>query len=339
MKTFIFILSLIFYFSTTILGQGSVNMVTDFGADPTGKLDNTTAFELALKSVLNNPQSKSIIYIPNGHYKFVRTFNIATTIPQGIGPSGWGQVKFVGENQDLTIIEGSFNGNLWVTSQIRASFERLTFSGIDSYKPNGLFLQVSDSTVSNCSFYHLSTALRLGHSAYCTKIDTIDIRYCGHQFPDWFVFQMDRDGNDMPNNSIITNLKINNLEGSGAKFDGQGVFISGLSIEISRSKNELQSAGIPANFLDSMIGAQFNAEGCSVNGAYIETGADYSQNAKLLLIINNNILITGSLIATDQIYVAQGFKATFISCKFNMDPTKASGWPQSQTFNTCNFNH
>lgn len=76
------------------------NVVDDFGADPTGTYDSTTAFQAMIDAMTNGPVLKDGIYVPytgyvpNGTYLINNTLlfpNAALGTPSGSGINIWGQ--------------------------------------------------------------------------------------------------------------------------------------------------------------------------------------------------------------------------------------------------------
>lgn len=81
--------------------------VLDFGAEPDGSTDNTTAFQNALDELFRNPNSifKKTLLIPNGTYVFSSNLRIPSTAIIR-GETQTGAILDIGNNNILFITEG-----------------------------------------------------------------------------------------------------------------------------------------------------------------------------------------------------------------------------------------
>lgn len=115
------------------------NVVTDFGADPTGVNDSTAAFRAMFFAMSQYRQKDSqyigyVGYVPAGTYKITETLFLPDkrdVIDNGIGLSVWG------ENPETTILKWygpSDNSIIWSDGCHSSVIARLTFDGSGACK-------------------------------------------------------------------------------------------------------------------------------------------------------------------------------------------------------------
>lgn len=113
---------------------GETARVTDYGADPTGATDSTTAFQTAIAS------GKRYVYVPQGTYLISSTLNL-----NNVGQT------LIGVNQRQSIIKKNFAGDLINISASYVTLERLWLEGNGgSFSGRGVI--VSDATTPNIVF-------------------------------------------------------------------------------------------------------------------------------------------------------------------------------------------
>lgn len=108
--------------------------VLDFGADPTGVADSTTAFQAAIDATT---ATKGCIYIPRGSYKITTTINIEDKFGLSIIGSGQGSViNFTSTTADCFHIKGTSTGtvfnNFWLVGSATASAGNLINVDVDT---------------------------------------------------------------------------------------------------------------------------------------------------------------------------------------------------------------
>lgn len=310
--------------------DGSVDVLA-FGADPSGAADCSDAFDAALQALLSD-EGKNTLYLPNGRYRFTRTFYIHRVIRSGgvrwFGPFRAGRLQVVGESRDGVVIEGDLVDAFIWEADARVSIRDLSFCAKTDNTCSGLYInqESNDSEVADCLFYGLKTGLRIGPTAWTARLENLDFMYCGHKEGPGWVFEMENRGHEMANNATIRNLRLRYILGDGALISGQGVAIDGLQVEIGIRRAGLAAMGVSPEHQRSMIGLQFNTGGCVVNGAYIETDvrilpADQMM-PKLKIVLNDRVAFNGSLFGTGDFSTGKGVfgqtcGAIFTACKFN----------------------
>jgi hypothetical protein len=105
-----------------------LNVVTMFGADPTGAADSTTAIQDALNAV---PAAGGVIYLPAGTYKVSSTLTNNVTPTYIAGDGRWAtQVSFTGTGDCIRMFNPYWNSSNSSTNQYRGGgVKGLTIDG------------------------------------------------------------------------------------------------------------------------------------------------------------------------------------------------------------------
>jgi hypothetical protein len=102
--------------ATTTTTTDWVNVVTSYGADPTGAIDSTLAFQNAINSFTATTPSNSagcgVVYIPAGNYKISGTLTCTTVPVYFVGDGAWATtILYYGSGDCLRIYDNSTYGN------------------------------------------------------------------------------------------------------------------------------------------------------------------------------------------------------------------------------------
>lgn len=93
--------------------EADVVNVKDFGADPTGVVDSSTAFQNAL-NLLNSRQNGGTLFIPSGSYTVNNTLTFSNTSPTTIK-----SLTIVGEGEKITTITKKSGTDLFVFNGVK----------------------------------------------------------------------------------------------------------------------------------------------------------------------------------------------------------------------------
>ncbi len=119
------------------------NVVTEYGADPTGTNDSTTALQNALSAA--SAAGGGTVYVPAGTYKISSELTIYSgVVLQGSGP-------------DSSIIEQTSTtaNGLYALTQRYMAIRDLQILGPNSGSGTGIYLDTSGSAVANCQYSNL----------------------------------------------------------------------------------------------------------------------------------------------------------------------------------------
>lgn len=137
--------------------QNWTNVVTKYGADPTGVLDSTAAFQ-ALANAMNVSHEGEILtvpdsgfvgfndmyslvgYIPPGRYKITQTIQWGVDADGNPNTSG-GSSSLIGDHPDTVelIWEGAPGGDIiWISANHSPTFSRITFNGNNKSARSGI---------------------------------------------------------------------------------------------------------------------------------------------------------------------------------------------------------
>jgi microcystin-dependent protein len=134
-----------------------VNVVTDYGADPTGLTDSTSAFQTMINDIWSRKTIGNPVY-PNNYYQVTAgyvpsgTYLISETLwwpGQGLGYIDTHTFSIYGQDPSTTILKWTgpaYTPMLWFSNGDGSSFNRLTFDGQSVAGCEGIRFELSQST-------------------------------------------------------------------------------------------------------------------------------------------------------------------------------------------------
>jgi len=282
---------------------GAPANVLDYGADPTGIADSTTAIQAALTA-------SSMVYIPAGTYKVTSTLTMQSVYQK--------QSVLIGAGFGFTILNwaGSTSGTM-LTNSTRSSLriEGLSFVNTVAQGTTSCIVATGGfeyGEIKNCRFSGFNAAISMGtltgSDSYFNTITENLIESCGYG-----VYML-ATGSLPCNSNWITRNKFNNVT--------NGIYVAGGAITCDFSYNDFE--GTTTN------GIYAEANDCTFINNHFEVGAGNSINLASGLY---NFIVNPSNAGGSGTFVNSGTSTTIFSPRANATiiPVQYLTFPTSVT--------
>ena len=302
--------------SYSMIQGGSVNIV-DYGADPTGVADSTTAIQAAINAAA---LTGNAVYLPQGFYKVSKSGanNYCLTLAKTTANPAIGQTTFIGAGNsgtpnDLTS-STNYGATLYVDSpaanvpifSINASrgvvIQGVNFKGSGGASvANSMAIELVDANINvdiyHCSFSGFESGVKITGSA---NNDTVTIEQCN--FGE-IVYCVLNTGTESYQIRMVRNLAYTECDWLFKSVaDGSGNLMAGAKLiqnmaVVKSGLVWLSSPGITANTRDIVVIDQNVMEATTGNEPVIFLSDSVSAVNGLGLVVTNNIFNTGDVAA------------------------------------------